>query len=75
MVGHLSEPQHLGSLDRTPSAVADFSDTERFRVYDPTTGSIVSWGQHFDLQPIATEVGRIFPIAEQEAVKPHWVVP
>jgi hypothetical protein len=43
-------------------------------VYDPTNGSIVFWGQQFHLQPIATEVDRIFPVAERESAKPHWVI-
>jgi hypothetical protein len=70
-------PNH-NILDRmigSPDAVVGLSDTERFRVYDPTSGSIVFWGQQFELQPIATEVDRIFPIAEKEAAKPHWTRP
>lgn len=69
-------PNH-NILDRmigSPNAVVGLSDIERFRVYDPTNGSIVFWGQQFDLQPIATEVDRIFPVAERESAKPHWVI-
>jgi hypothetical protein len=52
--------------------VAGLADIEMFRVFDPTTFDVVFWGERFNVQAIATEVARIFPIAEREAAKPHW---
>lgn len=62
-------------LDRMigpPSAVVGINDLDRFRVYDNTTHDVVFWGERFNIQAIATEVGRLLPIAEAESAKPHW---
>jgi len=71
------DPNH-NILDRMigpPSAVVGLPDISRFRVYDPSGPSLVLWGQKYDLQPIASECDRIFPIAQREADKPHWEPP
>jgi hypothetical protein len=63
---------HLDRLIGQPSAIEGLSEKEMFRIYDPTAKQIVFWGQTFNLQEIATEVDRIFPVARAEAAKPHW---
>ena len=63
---------HLDRMIGPPSAVAGLADIDRFRVYDPTTVSIVFWGQTYALQPIASECDRIYPVAVREAQNPHW---
>lgn len=64
---------HLDRMIGPPSMVMGIDDIDRFRVYDPTTLSIVFWGETFALQPIASECERILPLAEREADKPHWL--
>jgi hypothetical protein len=68
-----SSRNHLDRMIGPRNMVAGLADIDRFRVFDTSTNSILFWGDSFDLQPIATEVARIFPIAEREARKPHWV--
>jgi hypothetical protein len=66
-------PRH-NNLDRmvgSPNMVSGLDNIDRFRVFDPSTGCIIFWGETFALQPIATEVERILPLAEREARKPH----
>ena len=63
---------HLDKMMGSPSEVGGLTDIDMFRVYDPSARSIVFWGESFELQPIAAEVERIFPLAEQEAARPHW---
>lgn len=66
---------HVDRLIGPPSMMGGGAITpmDMFRVFDPTTNEIVFWGERFDVQSIATEVARIFPIASREAEKPHWV--
>ena len=58
-----------------PSAMEGLADIDMFRVFDPTTGDVVFWGERFNIKAIATEAGRLLPIANAEASKPHWEEP
>lgn len=70
-----NESKQHNVLDRMigpPSAVAGIDTIDRFRVYEPGTMMVHFWGDSFQLQPIADEVSRLFPIAQYEAEKPRW---
>ncbi len=61
---------YLDCLIGPPGAIGGFTEIEMFRIYDPSPPAgprIVFWGEAFDLQPIASECQRIFPIANREA--------
>jgi hypothetical protein len=67
-----STHNHADRMIGSPDQLGGLTDIEMFRIYDPGTVSIVFWGQQYELQPIASEVDRIYPIALREANKPHW---
>ena len=58
-----------------PSAVQGVSETDMFRVFDPTTGDLVFWGERFNIGALAEEAARILPIVKAEARKPPWDPP
>jgi hypothetical protein len=58
-----------------PSMVQGVADGDMFRVFDPSTGDVVFWGQRFRLTALAEEAVRLLPIATAEARKPHWEPP
>ena len=53
-------------------SVAGVDDSDMFRSFDPLTGELAFWGQHFNTQEIVNEVVRILPKVAEEAAKPHW---
>jgi hypothetical protein len=66
---------HLDRSEFAPGAVVGIRNIDMFRVYDRSARTLYFWGQPFELQPIADEIDRIFPIAVREAAKPHWEPP
>lgn len=66
---------HLDRSEVAPGGVTGIRNIDMFRVYDREARTLYFWGQPFELQPIASEVGRILPIAVREADKPHWEPP
>ena len=41
-----------------------------FRVFDPTSGDLVFWGERFNLREIVTEVERLLPLVRAETSEP-----
>lgn len=58
-----------------PTAVQGLAESDMFRVYDPTTGDLVFWGERFNIAALAQEAARILPIVKAEANRPHWEPP
>lgn len=54
----------------SPDLIGGLEDFERFRVYDPSQKTIVFWGERFHVQPIVTEIERIYLLAVAEVSKP-----
>jgi hypothetical protein len=70
--------EHRNHLDMSivpPGAIEGLADIDMFRVFDPTTGDIVFWGQRFNVGEIVQEAGRLLLIVAAEARKPHWEQP
>lgn len=62
-LSHLSLDKMIGS----PDSIVGLDDLDRFRVYDPTSGNLIFWGQDFHVPSIVGEAVRIGPIAAREA--------
>lgn len=63
---------HLDRLIGPNSAAEGLEDVERFRSYDPESGSLWFWGDELNLTEIEAEVERVYPRLKAEAEKPHW---
>jgi hypothetical protein len=66
---------HMDMSIMPPNMVQGLDDTDAFRVFDPTTGDLIFWGERFNVNELAQEATRLLPIAAAEARKPHFEPP
>lgn len=50
--------------------LSGLQDVERFRHFEPDTGTLWFWGDRLELEAIESEVARIYPRVTAEAAKP-----
>ncbi|HUB92903.1 MAG TPA: hypothetical protein VMB52_00175 [Verrucomicrobiae bacterium] len=54
------------------NSIAGLTPTDMFRHYDPSTGHIIFWGEHYSVPTLIKAVQTLLPIAVLESQKPHW---
>jgi hypothetical protein len=42
------------------------------RFFDPETNEVISWGEHYAIQPLIDEIVELLPAARAESNKSHW---
>jgi hypothetical protein len=52
---------------------ADSGDV--FRHFDPQTGDVIFWGEHYSILALRDALHALLPIVEAEAAKPPWEIP
>ena len=66
---------HADFLIGPVGSIQGIVDTDVFRHFDPATGDVIFWGEHYSIPTLATAIGILKPIAEREGRKPHWEPP
>lgn len=54
---------------------ADFHELDWFRHFDPQSGTLIFWGEQYDLEALVRAAKELLSTAEREAAKPHWEDP
>lgn len=52
--------------------IGGVDDTDIFRHFDPASGHVIFWGEHYPMRELATAIQELLPIASAEAKNPHW---
>lgn len=68
-VDHVYIDYSIGSVN---SSIGGVDETNIFRHYDPETGHVVFWGEHYSIPELIAEIHPLLEQAEREACKPHW---
>jgi hypothetical protein len=66
---------HLDMSVLPADSVRGLAEIDMFRVFDPSTGDVVFWGQRFNLNDLLREVERLLPVVSAEAAQLHWEPP
>ena len=63
---------HVDYIIGPSNTVVGVDPTDIFRHFDPSSGDVIFWGEHYSIPTLIAEVQRLLPMAEQKASKPHW---
>jgi hypothetical protein len=66
---HVYIDRNLGSMRWDDGTI---SAKRTFRNYDPATGTLIFWGDTFDVHAIVEAASTLLITASREAQKPHW---
>jgi hypothetical protein len=53
------------------TALVGPADTDIFRRFDPSTGDVIFWGEHYSIPALRDAIQDLLPIAAREAEKHH----
>ena len=66
---------HADKIIGPKSTIDGIDPIDSFRWFDPSTSLVIFWGQEFNIQALVSEVERVLPKLQEEALKPHWDEP
>jgi hypothetical protein len=62
----------IGPAERT---IVGIAPGDVFRHFDPETGEVIFWGEHYSLTALRDALITLLPVVAAEARKPHWEAP
>jgi len=63
------------SIGPAARSIVGLEPRDIFRHFDPETGHIIFWGEHYDLKELVAAIRDLLPRVNTEASKPHWESP
>jgi len=62
---------HADYMIGPPAMISGVEPTDVFRHFDPDSGDVIFWGEHYNLSQLVEAVTTLLPIAEAQASLPH----
>ena len=66
---------HADYMVGPPMMISGIAPTDVFRHFDPVSGVVIFWGEHYNLSELVEAIKGLLPMAEAQADLPHWNPP
>jgi len=63
---------HADYMVGPSTMISGIEPTDVVRHFDPDSGDVIFWGEHYNLSQLVEAVRTLLPIAEAQASLPHW---